>query len=605
MLAAVFASFAVAQPMPIGNRFYEPYFEYGNTQLRIAITSYENHTARVVSYEGNSNTVEVPQVVEYENGQYTVTAISDYAFFYRYTTQRITLPSTIKEIGNYAFFGTPATITLPDSLEYLGTEAFTLCPITTFTIPAKLRYIAPGAFARCYATNFVVDSQNPYYTAINGVLFTKDTSVLVAYPSKKSGTSYTIPEGVRRVYAYAFDNFCRLSSVTLPQSLRVIGSRAFDLDNLSTLHIPAGVCHIEGNPVMSSQITVDSQNGNYKVEDGKLMSVDGDTIFSWHNVSGNVVLPNGIKVIARECFANADDVTMLTLPEGVTTICNQAFQASSFYTNIPSTVRYIGWHACEEVKFSSLILPEGLAHIGGAAFIGAQVDSILAFPSTLKRISDSAFLEASFRGIRFAEGLEEIGIDAFALSYGLDTSVAVRFPSTLRNICNGAFGVSYFVHLVFTGPLDTIGAQMGGSNVCTCRLANTEPPMIYPGALHPDYPNLRIIVPCNTVPAYVAAGGYWEEYDDSVFEENCESIDDIDTGIQTCLMPNPASETVTVASSFRIGEVELCDLNGKRLICHKVDGLQAAIDISSLASGTYIVRITTNNGTAYKKLVVR
>ncbi len=71
----------------------------------------------------------------------------------------------------------------------------------------------------------------------------------------------------------------------------------------------------------------------------------------------------------------------------------------------------------------------------------------------------------------------------------------------------------------------------------------------------------------------------------------------------TYLMPNPAGETVTVASSFRIGEVELYDLNGKLLARQKVDGLQTALDISALAAGTYIVRVTTNNGTAYKKLV--
>ena len=71
----------------------------------------------------------------------------------------------------------------------------------------------------------------------------------------------------------------------------------------------------------------------------------------------------------------------------------------------------------------------------------------------------------------------------------------------------------------------------------------------------------------------------------------------------TYLMPNPAGETVTVASSFRIGEVELYDLNGKLLARQKVDGLQTALDISALAGGTYIVRVTTNNGTAYKKLV--
>ena len=83
------------------------------------------------------------------------------------------------------------------------------------------------------------------------------------------------------------------------------------------------------------------------------------------------------------------------------------------------------------------------------------------------------------------------------------------------------------------------------------------------------------------------------------------------TGIETTadrytyVMPNPASGNVTVASSFRIGDVELLDLNGRSHLRTTVDGLSAALDISSLPAGTYIVRITTSAGTAYKKLVVK
>ena len=90
------------------------------------------------------------------------------------------------------------------------------------------------------------------------------------------------------------------------------------------------------------------------------------------------------------------------------------------------------------------------------------------------------------------------------------------------------------------------------------------------------------------------------------------AIFDIDpTGIETTadrytyVMPNPASGNVTVASSFRIGDVELLDLNGKSHLRTTVDGLSAALDISSLPAGTYIVRVITSAGTAYKKLVVK
>ena len=73
----------------------------------------------------------------------------------------------------------------------------------------------------------------------------------------------------------------------------------------------------------------------------------------------------------------------------------------------------------------------------------------------------------------------------------------------------------------------------------------------------------------------------------------------------TYLMPNPASETVTVASSFRIGDVEVYTLEGRRILASRVDGISTTLDISSLPTGTYIVRVSTNNGTAYKKLVVK
>ncbi len=106
------------------------------------------------------------------------------------------------------------------------------------------------------------------------------------------------------------------------------------------------------------------------------------------------------------------------------------------------------------------------------------------------------------------------------------------------------------------------------------------------------------------VPVYQAAGGEWDKIADSLFVENCESIATLEEN-HTYLMPNPASETVTVASSFRIGDVEVYTLEGRRILASRVDGISTTLDISQLPTSTYIVRISTNNGTAYKKLVVK
>ena len=72
----------------------------------------------------------------------------------------------------------------------------------------------------------------------------------------------------------------------------------------------------------------------------------------------------------------------------------------------------------------------------------------------------------------------------------------------------------------------------------------------------------------------------------------------------THLMPNPATDHLTVVSSFRISTVEVWSLSGKLALRHKVDAMSASIDVSSLPKGHYIVRIATNNGLTHKKLVV-
>lgn len=71
------------------------------------------------------------------------------------------------------------------------------------------------------------------------------------------------------------------------------------------------------------------------------------------------------------------------------------------------------------------------------------------------------------------------------------------------------------------------------------------------------------------------------------------------------LMPNPAKEYVTVTSSFQINHVELFSLNGKKLLHDKIDGMTTTLNTGNFPSGKYILRIVTNEGTAYKKLIIQ
>ncbi len=73
----------------------------------------------------------------------------------------------------------------------------------------------------------------------------------------------------------------------------------------------------------------------------------------------------------------------------------------------------------------------------------------------------------------------------------------------------------------------------------------------------------------------------------------------------TILMPNPASDIVTVLSSFTILSIDIFTLNGQS-VAHqsKVNAITTAFPLDNLPKGTYIVRIVTPHGTSHKKLVI-
>ena len=72
----------------------------------------------------------------------------------------------------------------------------------------------------------------------------------------------------------------------------------------------------------------------------------------------------------------------------------------------------------------------------------------------------------------------------------------------------------------------------------------------------------------------------------------------------TNVAPNPANDKVRVSSSFGITAIEAFNASGANVYRGEFDGMVASIDVSAWPRGTYLLRITTRNGTTVKKLVV-
>ena len=99
--------------------------------------------------------------------------------------------------------------------------------------------ICDGAFRGVKSiTEFVVPTENIHFEAIDGTLYTKDTSRLIHYATGRSDTHFDVPETVKTIDSYAFYYDSHLKSVTLPNGLQSIGEFAFGYSLIEHITIP-------------------------------------------------------------------------------------------------------------------------------------------------------------------------------------------------------------------------------------------------------------------------------------------------------------------------------------------------------------------------------
>ena len=109
----------------------------------------------------------------------------------------------------------------------IGTWAFWGSTMTSLTLHASINFIGEEPFSSCPDfKQFIVDPANQHFTAIDGVLFTKDEKTLLAFPAAKA-TEYVVPESVDSIGASAFSGCENLKKVVIPASVKKLSDYAF------------------------------------------------------------------------------------------------------------------------------------------------------------------------------------------------------------------------------------------------------------------------------------------------------------------------------------------------------------------------------------------
>ncbi len=177
-----------------------------------------------------------------------VTSIGNDAFFDCIGLTSIEIPNSVTSIGDGAFSQcfNLSSVTIGNNVAYIGTAAFYHCSFTTLEIPASVQSIGDWALESSELSQITVAENNSNYCAIDGVLYNKDTTLIIRYPQAKLDTTYVIPRSVTSIGRYAIRGSVHLTSMDIPNSLISIQLQAFQqCANLMSVKIPESITTIE------------------------------------------------------------------------------------------------------------------------------------------------------------------------------------------------------------------------------------------------------------------------------------------------------------------------------------------------------------------------
>ncbi len=268
-------------------------------------------------------------------------------------------------------------IIFPDSLYSIGYNAFTGCAsLKSVDIPASVVYIESDAFMDCTALeSFNVSQDNEYYTSVDGVLFNKDKTTLMLYPSGKSG-KYVVPAGVTKINDSAFNNCDGLTVVDLSKcaNLEYIGDNAFNsCSNIETIDFSQcpKLSYI-GEGVFYDCINLETVN----FEKCTNLETIGNRAFQNTAVS-SLELPESIKTIDNGAFSSCSKLTIVNFEEctNLETIGDSAFYNCDSLTEIDlsnctnlSAIEYNAFGYCDGLESVDLSNCTSLESAGSYLF---------------------------------------------------------------------------------------------------------------------------------------------------------------------------------------------------------------------------------------------
>lgn len=352
-----------------------------------------------------------------------------------------TLPQNAEKLDGYTFMNCKVLSTpdLSGTLAYIGTAAFMDCvAITSLEIPANISYIGAAAFAGCtelgaltFAKKSDTELGGPLAIA-NGSSVTSKTSRGAFSGTKLSTVDFTnraelntsdkFTANTKQLGNYIFADCASLTSVTLPETVEIIGTAAFMNSGLQSYTVPAHI-KVINNAAFAGCTSL----AHLEFASGGDLAILNGTAFK--NADPKIRTSDG----SRGAFA---DCTALTGPIDFSP--RRLFNATTFAGSAQVLAAYI----LAGSKVEKFVLPDNVTGIGTYAFakctglgaVGKEGDNV----SLLKNVSDidiGAFAGSSISSLVVPAAVLTIRPTAFAVCKSL-TSVSFEAGNRL-NLLSG------------------------------------------------------------------------------------------------------------------------------------------------------------------------